>query len=111
MWAKIRQEREALQIKKDKVIDSGNRENSVIGKDKSSSIYSESIKSKEASIIEKGHGKPRKTTMLDFSEINWTYFLPYEFRAIEIDELQEQELVAEESLMDKDLQTNDAWNQ
>ena len=30
MWAKIRQEREALQIQKDKSIDSGNNENSVI---------------------------------------------------------------------------------
>ena len=66
MWAKIRQEREALQIKKDKVIDSGNKENSVIRKAKSSSIYSESIKSKEASIIEKGHGKHIKMAMLDF---------------------------------------------
>jgi len=111
MWAKIRQEREALQIKKDKVIDSGNKENSVIGKAESSSIYSESIKSKEASIIEKGHGKHSKAVMLDFSEVNGTYFLPYEFRAIEIDELQEQEQVAEESLVDKYLQTNDARNQ
>ena len=85
MWAKIRREREALQIQKDKVIDSGNKENSVIRKAESSSIYSESIKSKEASIIEKGHGKHSKTTILDFSEVNGTYFLPYEFRAIEID--------------------------
>ena len=30
MWAKIRQEQEALQIQKDKVVDSGNKENSVI---------------------------------------------------------------------------------
>ena len=35
-------------------------------KAKSSSIYFEPIKSKEASIIEKGHGKHSKTTMLDF---------------------------------------------
>ena len=56
-------------------------------------------------------GKYRKTTMLDFSEINGTYFLPYEFRAIEIDELQEQEQVAKESLVDEVLQTNDARNQ
>ena len=49
--------------------------------------------------------------MLDFSEVNGTYFLPYEFRAIEIDELQEQEQVAEQSTADKNLQYNDAWNQ
>ena len=66
MWAKIRQERKALQIKKDKVIDSGNKENSVIRKAESSSIYSETIKSKEASIIEKRHGNHSKTTILDF---------------------------------------------
>ena len=54
-------------------------------------LYSESIKCKEASIIEKGHGKHRKTTVLDFSEVNGTYFLPYEFRAVEIDKLQGQE--------------------
>ena len=30
MWAKIRQEREALEIQKDKSIDSGKKENSVI---------------------------------------------------------------------------------
>ena len=82
MWAKIRQEREALQIQKDNVIGSGNKENSVTEKAESSSIYSESIKSKEASIIEKGHGKHSKTTILDFSEVNGTYYLPYEFRAI-----------------------------
>ena len=49
--------------------------------------------------------------MIDFSEVNGTYFLPYEFRAIEIDDLQEQERVAEESLVDEVLQTNDARNQ
>ena len=108
MWAKIRQEREALQIQKDKGIDSGNKENSVIGKAESSSIYSESIKSKVTRIIEKGHGKHSKTTMLDFSEVNGTYFLPYEFRAIEIDELQGQEQVAEQSSVEKDLQIYDA---
>ena len=73
MWAEIRQEREAFQIKKDKVIDSGNKENLVIGKAESSSIYSESIKSKEASIIEKGHEKHSKTTIIDFSKVNGTY--------------------------------------
>ena len=88
MWAKIRREREALQIQKDKVVDSGNKENSVIRKAESSSIYSESIKSKEASIIEKGHGNHSKATILDFSKVNGTYLLPYEFRAIKIDELQ-----------------------
>ena len=62
-----------------------------VEKAESSSIYSESIKPKEENIVEKGHGKYSKTTILDFSEVNGTYFLPYEFRAIEIDELQEQE--------------------
>ena len=110
MWAKIRQEREALQIQKDKGIDSGNKENSVIEKAESSSIYSESIKSKEAIIIEKGHGKHRKAAVLDFSEVNGTYFLPYEFRAVEIDKLQGQEQVAEQSSAERNLQCNDAWN-
>jgi len=82
-----------------------------VQKFKSSSIYFKSIKSNEASITEKGHVKHRKIAVLDFSKVKGTYFLPYEFRAIEIDELQEQEEVAEESLVDKDLQTNDARNQ
>ena len=56
-----------------------------VEKAESSSIYSETIKSKEASIIEKGHGKHMKTVVLDFSEVNGTYFLPYEFHAVEID--------------------------
>ena len=49
--------------------------------------------------------------MLDFSEVNGTCFLPYEFRAIEIDELQGQEQVAEQSSVEKDLQIYDARNQ
>ena len=81
-----------------------------VEKAESSYIYSESIKSKEANIVEKGHEKYNKTTIFDFSEVNGTYFLPYEFRAIEIDDLQEQEQVAEESLVDEVLQTNDARN-
>ena len=60
-----------------------------VEKAESSSKDSESIKYKEANIIEKWHGKYSKTAILDFSEVNGTYFLPYEFRAIEIDELQE----------------------
>ena len=77
----------------------------------SSSIYSESIKSKEANIVEKGHGVYSKTVILDFSEVNGTYFLPYEFRAVEIDKLQGQEQVAEQSTSDKIFQCNDARNQ
>ena len=77
-------------------------------KAESSSIYFESIKSKEASIIEKGHGKHSKTTMPDFSEVNGTYFLPYEFRAVEIDKPNGQEQVDEQSSVDKDHQSNDA---
>ena len=60
-----------------------------VEKAESSYIYSESINSKEANIIEKGHNKHSKTTMLDFSEVKGTYFLPYEFCAIEIDKPQE----------------------
>ena len=77
--------------------DDSEHESASVEKAESSSIYSESIKSNEASIIEKGHGKHRKTTVLDFSEVNGTYFLPYEFRAVEIDKLQGQEQVAEQS--------------
>ena len=67
-----------------------------------------SRKPKVASIIEKGHGKHSKTTMFDFSEVNGTYFLPYELRAVETDKLQGQEQVAEQSSADKNLQSNDA---
>ena len=56
-------------------------------------------------------GKHSKTTVLDFSEVNGTYFLPYEFRAVEIDKPQGQEQVAKQSLADKNLQFNDARNQ
>ena len=91
--------------------DDSEHESASVRKAKSRSIYSESIKSKEASIIEKGHGKHSKTTMLDFSEVKGTYFLPYEFRATEIDKPQGQEQVAEQSSVDKHLQCNDARNQ
>ena len=91
--------------------DDSETKSSSVEKAESSCIYSESIKSKEANIVEKGHGKYSKTSILDFFEVNGTYFLPYEFRAIGIDEIQEQEQVAEESLVDKYLQTNDARNQ
>ena len=47
-------------------------ESASVEKAESRSIYSEPIKSKEASITEKGHGKHRKTTVLDFSEVNGT---------------------------------------
>ena len=88
--------------------DDSEHESASVEKVESSSIYSEFIKSNEASIIEKGHGKHRKTTMLDFSEVNGTYFLPYEFRAVEIDKPNGQEQVDEQSSVDKDLQSNDA---
>ena len=91
--------------------DDSETKSSSVEKAESSSIYSESIKSKEASIIEKGHGKHSKTTMLDFSEVNGTYFLPYEFHVVEIDKLKRQEQVAEQSSADKNLQCNDARNQ
>ena len=54
--------------------------------------------------------KYSKTAILDFSEVNGTYFLPYEFRAIEIDKLQGQEQVAQQSSVDEDLQIYDAQN-
>ena len=49
-------------------------------------------------------------TVLDFSEVKGTYFLPYEFRAVEIDKPQAQEQVAEQSSAGKVLQGNDARN-
>ena len=48
--------------------------------------------------------------MPDFFKVNGTYFLPYEFRAVEIDKPQAQKQVAEQSSADKDLQGNDARN-
>ena len=78
-------------------------ESSSAGKAESTSVCSESIKSKEASTIEKGHGK-HKTTVLDFSEVEGTYFLIYEFCAIEIDEHQEQSDMAEQSLVNDEHQ-------
>ena len=90
--------------------DDSEHESALVEKAESSSIYSESIKSNEASIIEKGRGKHRKTMVLDFSEVNGTNFLPYEFRAVEIHKLQGQEQVAEQSSANKNLQCNDARN-
>ena len=48
-----------------------------VEKAESSYIYPKSINSKEANIIEKGHGKHSKATIFDFSKVNGTYFLPY----------------------------------
>ena len=90
--------------------DDSEHENASVEKAESSSLYSESIKPKAARIIEKGHGQHSKTTVLDFCEVKGTYFLPYEFRAVEIDKPQAQEQVAEQSSTDKDLQGNDARN-
>ena len=61
--------------------------------------------------LRKGMASIGKTTVLHFCEVNGTYFLPYEFRAVEIDKPREQEQVAEQSSPDKDLQSNDAQNQ
>ena len=83
--------------------DDSEHEGASVEKAESSSLYSESIKPKAANIIEKGHRKHSKTTVLDFSGVNGTYFLPYEFRAVEIDKLQGQEQVAEQSSADKNL--------
>ena len=49
--------------------DDSELESASVEKAESSNIYSKSIKSKEASIIEKGHGKQSKTTMLDFLKL------------------------------------------
>ena len=106
------QVKEALPIGRSNVKkDDSEHESAPVKRAESRSIYSESIKYKEVSIIEKGHGKHSKTTMLDFSEVNGTYFLPYDFRAIEIDKPQGQDQVAEQSLTVMDLQSNDARNQ
>ena len=108
----LAQVKEALPIGRSNVKkDDSEHESAPVKRAESRSIYSESIKCKEASIIEKGHGKHSKATILDFSKVNGTYFLPYEFRAREIDELQGQEQVAEQSSADKHLQCNDARNQ
>ena len=80
------QRKEALPI--DEKSDDSKIKSSSAGKAESTSVCSESIKSKEASTIEKGHGQDM-TTVLDFSEAKGTYFLPYEIHATEIDEHQE----------------------
>ena len=99
------QVKEALPIGRSNVKkDDSEHESTSVKRAESRSIYSESIKCKEASIIKKGHGKHSKATILDFSKVNGTYFLPYEFRSREIDELQGQEQVAEQSSADKNLQ-------
>ena len=83
--------------------DDSKSESSSARKVESTSVCSESIRSKEASTIEKGHAK-HKTTVLDFSEVEGTYFLPYEFRAKEIDEHQEQSDMVEQSLVNDEHQ-------
>ena len=98
------QRKEALPIDViDEKNDDSKSESSSAGKAKTTSVYSESIKSKEASTIEKGHGK-HKTTVLDFSEVEGTYFLPYEFCAKEIDGHQEQSDMTEQSLVNDEHQ-------
>jgi hypothetical protein len=64
MWAKIRQEREALQIQTEKSIDSGNKENSVIEKAKSNSICTESIKEKEDAKVLESYSKVEHSIIL-----------------------------------------------
>ena len=70
----LAERKEALPIGKiDEKKDDSESESASVEKAESNSICSESIKSKEASIIEKGHGKHSKTTVLDFSEVKGTY--------------------------------------
>ena len=76
----LAQRREALPIDiTDVNKDDSEHESSLVEKAESKSIYSEPIKSNEASITEKGHGKHRKTTVLDFSEVNGTTSCPMSF--------------------------------
>ena len=63
-------------------------ESASVEKSESNTIPSESIRTKAASFVKKGHDKHRKTVVLDFYKFNGTYFLPYEFRDVEIDEPQ-----------------------
>src|SRR4051812_8370766 len=66
---------------------------------------------KRQALMRKGMASIAKQPCLIFSKVNGTCFLPYEFRAIEIDKLQGQEQVTEQSLVDEDLQIYDARNQ
>ena len=102
IFAEFRREQAALRIKERNNIDSNNRRNLVIEKAESTSVCFESIKSKEASTIEKGHDE--HMTVLDFSEAKGTYFPPYGFRATEIDEHQEQSDMAKQNLVNDEHQ-------
>ena len=81
--------------------DDSEHENASVEKAESNIIYSKSIKSKEASVIEKGHDK-REIAVFDFSEK--PFCLPYEFHAKEIDEHQEQSDMAEQSVINDEHQ-------
>ena len=81
--------------------------NSVIEKAESKSTCAESMESKEASFVEQEHGEC-ETTVLDFSGCKGVYLLPYEFRAKEIDDSQEQENIAEQCSVDKEHQSEEA---
>lgn len=59
-------------------------------------------------MVQQIHNKSSKTVVLDFSGINGAYILPYEFRAKEIDECQEQQLIAEPSLANEEQQDDKA---
>jgi len=103
-----RQKDEALRVNKEKKIDSACTINSVIEKAESNATCAESTDSKEASFIEQEHGKLSERTVLNFSGCKGAYMLPYEFRAKEIDEHQEQENIAEQSSVDKEHQSEEA---
>ena len=55
-------------------------------------------KIEDASFTEQKNGKRNKLAVLDFSGCEGAYMLPYEFRAKEIDEHQEQSYMAKQSL-------------
>jgi hypothetical protein len=50
----------------------------------------------------------QETMMLDFSECKGAFMLPYEFRAKEIDEIPQNENIAEPSLVEKEHQSEEA---
>ena len=105
-----RQEEEASLnngIHEDKDNDSASMVSSVIEKAESESTCAESIESKEASFVEQEHGEC-ETTVLDFSGCKGAYLLPYELRAKEIDDNEEQENIAEQRSVDKEHQSEEA---
>jgi hypothetical protein len=55
------------------------------------------IQLKETSMVKQKHSKRNKTVMLDFFGIKGAYILPYEFRAKEVNDCQDQQPIAKSS--------------